>query len=53
MARKVCIDTGNKAVVMSVEVGARGCIGSSVYDLLLNSLYVATKEQKLLIYWLK
>ena len=40
-------DAGYKAVVMPVEFGARGFIGSSVYDLLSKLQYVATKEQKL------
>ena len=39
-------DAGYKPVVRPLEAGARGFIGSTVYYLLLNSHYVATKEQK-------
>ena len=40
-------NAGYRAVEMPVEVGSRGFIGSSVYDLLPDYQYVATKEQKL------
>ena len=40
-------DAGYKAVVMPVEDGASGFIGSSVYDLLTKLSICGKKEQKL------
>ena len=39
-------DVGYKAVVMPVEVGARGLIGSSVYGLVTKLLICGKKDQK-------
>ena len=41
-------DAGYKAVVMPVEVGARGFIGSSVYDLLTKLSICGNKKTKAL-----
>ena len=41
-------DAGNKAVVMPVEVGARGFIGTSVYDLLTKLTICGNKRTKAL-----
>ena len=40
-------NAGYKAVVMPLEVSARGFVGSSVYDLLTKLLICGNKEQKL------
>ena len=40
-------NAGYRAVVMPVEDGARGFIGSSVYDLQTNLSICSKKEQKL------
>ena len=40
-------NVGYKAVVMPVEVGARGFVVSSIYDLLTELSICGTKEQKL------
>ena len=37
---------GYKAVVMPVKVGARGFVGSSVYDLLTKLLICGNKKKK-------
>ena len=41
-------NAGYKAVVMPVEVGARGFVGSSVYDLLTKLSICGNKRTKLL-----
>ena len=41
-------DTGYRVVVMPIEVGARGIIGSSVYDLLTKLSIFGNKRTKAL-----
>ena len=45
---KELTDAGYKAVIMSVEVGAQGFIGSSVYDLLTQLSICGNKRTKVL-----